>query len=252
MSDLTPEARKFLERHADTGTPSAKQKSRARAGALAVLASGSAAAGVAALGTGTKIVIAVVTVAVGSAVAVPVVKWARTPAAPPAVVRVAAVQRPAPVEAVEPPAPPSPEPEPEVVPAPAAPSRAAPPRHPPVLAPEPMSPPEPETVVTPAPAPLAAAAPATPPIATDAQLAAEIALVSSAQASLRAGQPEDALRALEDHDRRFGASARMLEEVIAARIGALCALGRADAARAELEKLPKGSVYQAKLGHACW
>jgi hypothetical protein len=162
---------------------------------------------------------------------------------------VAAVRKPVPVEAAAPA--PSETPAPEVPAAELVPPKPAP-RRPPALAAPPVAEPAPEPAVEPAPAPVVTAAPPPPPIVTDAQLSEEIASVSLAQTFLRDGKSEDALQALDDHDRRFGTRARMFEEVIAARIAALCALGRADAARAELEKLPKGSVYQAKLGHACW
>jgi outer membrane protein assembly factor BamD (BamD/ComL family) len=73
------------------------------------------------------------------------------------------------------------------------------------------------------PGPSPAAAPTTPP------LDAEVALLQEAHAALRANDGDRALRAVADHGRRFP-SGQLGEEFEAARVFALCELGRADEA----------------------
>ncbi len=83
------------------------------------------------------------------------------------------------------------------------------------------------TNVSPAPLPVPAAVPATPAAPS---LDDEISLVRDARAALRGGDPGQALALLDEHDRRFPAGA-LAEDCAAARIYALCALGRTEPAR---------------------
>jgi hypothetical protein len=257
MSDLTPEAKKFLEQHQGTGAPTLQQKSRARAAVLTALAAPTAAAAVASgIGVGAKVLIAVVAVSVGGAVAVPVVKWARSARQP---VAIAQPTKPADaparwvpqaveVEAVAPPPsaalPPAKShrvlPVVEAIPTPVDAREAQP------------TPPIPAPAHSSWGAPGASAGSVAIPTPNDAQLSAELELLTAAQSALRASQPQEALRQLDAHQRRFGPSARLTEEVAAARIGALCALGRKEEARAVHARLPEGSVFFSRLGHACW
>jgi hypothetical protein len=84
-------------------------------------------------------------------------------------------------------------------------------------------------------------------------LDAELALIGQAQSSLKAGQPADALRALEEHQRRFPSGALSLERV-GVRTVALCQSGRLDegrsAARSYLRKVPN-SVLSKRIRVAC-
>jgi outer membrane protein assembly factor BamD (BamD/ComL family) len=59
----------------------------------------------------------------------------------------------------------------------------------------------------------------------------EVSLVRDARAALRGGDAGQALALLDEHDRRFPGGA-LTEDCAAARVYALCALGRTDAARA--------------------
>lgn len=67
-------------------------------------------------------------------------------------------------------------------------------------------------------------------------LAEEVALLSRAETELHAGRPAKALTALSEHQRRFPRGA-LAEERTAARIQALCALGRTEEANAQLRQL---------------
>ncbi|HYQ46791.1 MAG TPA: hypothetical protein VER11_32700 [Polyangiaceae bacterium] len=67
-------------------------------------------------------------------------------------------------------------------------------------------------------------------------LAEEVALLSRAETELHAGRPAKALTALAEHQRKFPRGA-LAEERTAARIQALCALGRTDEANAQLRQL---------------
>ncbi len=67
-------------------------------------------------------------------------------------------------------------------------------------------------------------------------LAEEVALLSRAETELHAGRPAKALLALAEHQRKFPRGA-LAEERTAARIQALCALGRSDEANAQLRQL---------------
>lgn len=101
-------------------------------------------------------------------------------------------------------------------------------------------------------APVAEAAPATPARAVD-NLATEVRILSRAMTVLRAGNPAEALRLLETHQQQFP-SGRLLEERRAARVQALCALGKRSEAEGELARLERGaprSVHVARAKRAC-
>jgi hypothetical protein len=108
----------------------------------------------------------------------------------------------------------------------------------PLLA-EPEASPEPKTKSTGA-LPLASSEPGP---AIDRHLAEEIGVIDRARASLNAGNPSEALRALDEHDRRFD-DPRLAPEALYLRMEARVRLGdRAGAERAAreiLEKYPGG------------
>jgi hypothetical protein len=84
-------------------------------------------------------------------------------------------------------------------------------------------------------------------------LAREVALVSRAGAELHAARPAAALEALDEHQRRFP-SGVLAEERAAARVRALCALGRTKEAQAELTRITQawpGSPHVARAARAC-
>jgi len=70
------------------------------------------------------------------------------------------------------------------------------------------------------------------------RLAQEVAILSRAAGYLEAGRPSDALRAIDEHQRKFP-NGVLKEERYAARVQALCALGRRDEAAAELAHLSR-------------
>jgi len=114
-----------------------------------------------------------------------------------------------------------------VVPDPVAPAVAA--HDPPPPAALPTSPRTDRVSANVAPAPLPVPVPVqTAPAAPS--LDDEISLVRDARAALRSGDAGQALTLLDEHDRRFPGGA-LTEDCAAARIYALCALGRTDAAR---------------------
>jgi len=80
-------------------------------------------------------------------------------------------------------------------------------------------------------------------------LAQEVAILSQASSDLYAGRPADALKALEEHQLRYPAGA-LAEERTAARIRALCALGRVDEARNELTRLSQSAPESPHLARA--
>jgi hypothetical protein len=82
------------------------------------------------------------------------------------------------------------------------------------------------------------------------RLAEEVALLSRATAALHAGRAADALKALDEHRRKFP-KGRLSEERGAARAQALCALGRLDEARAELSGLAAQSPSAARARQIC-
>jgi hypothetical protein len=84
-------------------------------------------------------------------------------------------------------------------------------------------------------------------------LAEEVALLSRAETELRAGRPAKALLALGEHQRKFPRGA-LAEERTAARIQALCALGRNEEANAQLRQLQHispNSAHEQRARQAC-
>jgi hypothetical protein len=81
------------------------------------------------------------------------------------------------------------------------------------------------------------------------RLAEEVAILSKATSELRAGRPNQGLRLLEEHQRKFP-NGRLAEERRAARIQALCALGHLAAAEAELGRLAQSSPRSPHLARA--
>ena len=84
-------------------------------------------------------------------------------------------------------------------------------------------------------------------------LAEEVALLSRAETELRAGRPAKALLALAEHQRKFPRGT-LAEERTAARIQALCALGRNDEANAQLAQLlhiSPNSAHEGRARQAC-
>ncbi len=82
------------------------------------------------------------------------------------------------------------------------------------------------------------------------RLAEEVALLSRAEKALQAGKPGLALEALNEHERQFG-SGLLKEERIAARVQALCALGRTAEANAQLAQLSPKSLHGEQSPQAC-
>ncbi len=104
------------------------------------------------------------------------------------------------------------------------------------------------------PAPLVEVRPVpVPPRHTHDGLSDEVAILSRAETELHGGRPESALKALDEHERRFPRGV-LAEERTAARIQALCALGRtaeADAQLARLERLSPHSAHEERARQAC-
>lgn len=82
------------------------------------------------------------------------------------------------------------------------------------------------------------------------RLAEEVALLSRAESELHAGRFASALRLLDDYERRFPKGA-LTQEDVAARVQALCGLGRAAAAKAQLKRLAPGSPHARRARAAC-
>lgn len=80
-------------------------------------------------------------------------------------------------------------------------------------------------------------------------LAEEVAMLSRASADLHGGRPMAALRALGEHQRRFPTGV-LAEERSAARVQALCALGRSHEARIEIAQLARTAPRSPHLAHA--
>jgi hypothetical protein len=84
-------------------------------------------------------------------------------------------------------------------------------------------------------------------------LAEEVSILSRAETELHAGRPGNALALLDEHQRKFPRGA-LTQERIAARIHALCALGRvseAEAALSRLRRVSPGSLHEATAREAC-
>ena len=115
--------------------------------------------------------------------------------------------------------------------------------------------PEPETSAAPAPAPPATSASVAEPVAFPRRpsVAEELRLLAQARAALRDGDPGRALALADQHDARFGAGT-MAEEALAARILALCALGRFEEGRSatvQLERTAPTSPQLDRVRAAC-
>jgi hypothetical protein len=85
------------------------------------------------------------------------------------------------------------------------------------------------------------------------ELAREVAILSRAGGELHAGQPEAALKTLEEHQRNFPHGV-LTQERLAARARALCALGRTMEAEVELGRLAQkspNSPHEARARQAC-
>jgi hypothetical protein len=82
------------------------------------------------------------------------------------------------------------------------------------------------------------------------RLAEEVSLLSRAEMALHSGKPGVALDVLNEHERRFG-NGLLREERVAARVQALCALGRKAEADAQLSQLSSKSLHGAQPGQAC-
>jgi len=80
-------------------------------------------------------------------------------------------------------------------------------------------------------------------------LAEEVRLLSRAEQQMNEGLAEEALKTLADHERRFPAGA-LWEERMAARIQALCALGRTSEARSDLVRLGRAYPRSPQLARA--
>jgi len=82
------------------------------------------------------------------------------------------------------------------------------------------------------------------------RLAQEVALLARATSQLHAGRPADALKVLEEYQRRFP-KGLLTEERRAARAQALCALGRRSEAESELSRLPAQSLAASRAKQVC-
>jgi hypothetical protein len=80
-------------------------------------------------------------------------------------------------------------------------------------------------------------------------LVEEVAILSRATSALRAGKPAEGLRLLNEHQRKFP-NGRLAEERRAARIQALCAMGKRTEAEAELARLAQSSPRSPHLARA--
>jgi hypothetical protein len=116
--------------------------------------------------------------------------------------------------------------------------------------------PEASATISPAPASApagsasAAVEPRTAPARPSDRLAEEVAILSRAETELHAGRYASALRILDEHQRRFP-HGTLTEERIAARIHALCGLGRVSEARAEMARVAPGSLHAGSARAAC-
>jgi len=81
-------------------------------------------------------------------------------------------------------------------------------------------------------------------------LAEEVALLSRATAALHAGDGEDALRAVAEHQQKFPRGV-LSEERRSARAQALCLLGRTSEAKRELDRLSPTSPQAARARERC-
>lgn len=82
------------------------------------------------------------------------------------------------------------------------------------------------------------------------RLAEEVAILSRAETELHAGRYSSALRVLDEHERKFPRGT-LAQERLAARIRALCALGRTADADTALARLSRSSVHEGPTRAAC-
>jgi hypothetical protein len=82
------------------------------------------------------------------------------------------------------------------------------------------------------------------------RLAEEVAILSRAETELHAGRYSEALRVLEEHQHKFPRGT-LSQERTAARIRALCGLGRTSEANAALARLSPGSLHEGPAREAC-
>jgi hypothetical protein len=95
----------------------------------------------------------------------------------------------------------------------------------------------------------AQAAHASPSPGAPDSLPEEVRLLSKAEQQLSAGRDDDALRTLGEHERRFPGGV-LAEERMAARVQALCALGRVTEAKADLVRLARAYPQSPHLDRA--
>jgi hypothetical protein len=81
-------------------------------------------------------------------------------------------------------------------------------------------------------------------------LSEEVAILSRAETELHSGKPAAALQLLNEHERKFG-NGLLAEERIAARVQALCALGRTTEADVQLARLSPKSLHGEQARQAC-
>jgi hypothetical protein len=143
-------------------------------------------------------------------------------------------------------------PEPEPVPAPRAPD-VAPKVVPVSLAPRSEPATLSEAAPEPAPADKRAIVTPRPADSRSDNLAQEVAILSRAGTELHGGRAQAALAVLDEHQRKFPGGV-LAQERMAARVQALCTLGRTKEAQAELARLTRlspNSPHEARARKAC-
>ncbi len=81
-------------------------------------------------------------------------------------------------------------------------------------------------------------------------LSVEVAILSRAETELHSGRAENALKLLSEHERKFR-NGILAEERTAARIQALCALGRTSDANVQMARLSPKSLHGDRARQAC-
>jgi hypothetical protein len=112
------------------------------------------------------------------------------------------------------------------------------------------TPPVEAATVSALPAAVAPGAPAPSSHTARDRLAQEVALLERATSALHAGRPADALKVLDEYQRKFP-SGLLSQDRGSARAQALCALGRRSEAQAELARLPAQSPGSARAKQVC-
>lgn len=269
MSELTPQARAFLEAHKHAGEPTSADAARVRAALDRRLAT-SPPKGL----TGLKVGVLVTVVLAGA-----LFIRARQPGADPVAAVIPAPTRvsvaPAPRQEVatppdglarpEPP-PPSVSGGPSRAPSPGPLPRAAPPTK--AGGPQPKQQPAPDEAVRAEPGPSGpvsqpAVESSPPPPAPEPERVVpepaanppdELALVSEAENLLRQGQPRAALATLTTWEVHFARSGQFVQEALAGKVVALCSAGDLEAGRAEarafFERFPR-TVARNRIERAC-